>query len=203
MDAQQSQTPSSQELAFMLGKLIDSGVPTLRSLRLMEIDLPEGRPKEAIRSAADDLEQGCDLGQALAKHPDVFTDTLVNWVEAGIQHAEVATALIEYGRPFCLKNPLKALALRWATLMEDGAPALDALFRLRHSSDPKFHDAIRDIIRQVNGGETVADAMRKYPEIFDHIFLALVNLGEETGELGHMLETYAFLPDLTGPRKVS
>lgn len=63
--------------------LQDAGLPVLRSLNILEGQMPPGRFKNVIASIKEDVEGGSPLSEAFAKHPKVFDDLYVNMVKAG------------------------------------------------------------------------------------------------------------------------
>jgi len=69
----------SRELATM----INAGVALPRSLETLAEQAENKFFKEIIQSVNHDVESGIALGDALAKHPNVFNDVYVNMVRAG------------------------------------------------------------------------------------------------------------------------
>ncbi len=65
-----------------------------------------------------------------------------------------------------------------------GLPILEALADLRDSVDnPLFKEVIGNLISSVEVGKTLSEAMREYPHVFDDVFVSLISVGEESGEL--------------------
>lgn len=73
-------------------------------------------------------------------------------------------------------------------LVRSGVPLIEGLTDLRDSVENK---ALRNItgivITEVESGMTLSNALRKYPKFFDEVFVALIGAGEESGELGRVL----------------
>lgn len=67
--------------------------------------------------------------------------------------------------------------------------SLELLFS--QASNPTFKKALREIILEIRAGGRVADAMSKYPEVFPPIYCRSISVGEQTGEMGLMLEQIA------------
>jgi type IV pilus assembly protein PilC len=63
--------------------LQDAGLPVLRSLRILEHQMVPGALKNALIDVVDDVESGCTLSEAFAKHPKCFDRLYVNMVKAG------------------------------------------------------------------------------------------------------------------------
>ena len=69
-----------------------------------------------------------------------------------------------------------------------GLPILEALSDLRDSvAHPVFKEAIGNLITSVEVGKTLSQAMSEYPDIFDDVFVSLISVGEESGELPEVL----------------
>ncbi|MDJ0749196.1 MAG: type II secretion system F family protein [Woeseiaceae bacterium] len=65
-----------------------------------------------------------------------------------------------------------------------GLPILEALADLRDSVDnAAFQEVIGNLIAAVEVGNTMSQAMAEYPHVFDDVFVNLVAVGEESGEL--------------------
>mgnify|MGYP001813911070 CR=1 FL=1 len=69
-----------------------------------------------------------------------------------------------------------------------GLPMLEALSDLRDSVGNKtFQEVIGNLITAVEVGKTMSQAMAEFPDIFDDVFVNLVAVGEESGELPGVL----------------
>lgn len=66
-----------------LSTMVSAGVPLLRALTTLESQVENKRMKEILQSIIKDVQGGSQLGDALAKFPDVFSDIYVNMVRAG------------------------------------------------------------------------------------------------------------------------
>ncbi len=70
-----------------------------------------------------------------------------------------------------------------------GLPIIDALSDLRDSLDnPVFQEVIGNVIASVETGKTLSQALGEYPNVFDDIFVSLIKVGEESGELPAVLK---------------
>lgn len=69
-----------------------------------------------------------------------------------------------------------------------GLPILEALTDLRDSVDHViFREVIGNLISAVEVGNTLSQAMADYPQVFDSVFVSLIAVGEESGELPQVL----------------
>jgi type II secretion system protein F len=90
-----------------------------------------------------------------------------------------------------------------ATLLEAGLPVDRALSILTEVTEKdKFREVIQDILKTVQGGSYLSDALSKYPRIFSKFYVNMVRAGEVGGvlepvlvRLGMFLETSQDLKD--------
>jgi len=69
-----------------------------------------------------------------------------------------------------------------------GLPILEALSDLRDSvGNQTFQEVIGNLITAVEVGKTMSEAMAEFPDVFDDVFVSLVAVGEESGELPSVL----------------
>ena len=66
-----------------LSTLQDAGLPIVRSLKILEGQMPKGPFKNVLVDVTEDVESGSPLSESLAKHPHVFDGLYVNMVKAG------------------------------------------------------------------------------------------------------------------------
>ena len=66
-----------------LSTMVSAGVPLIRSLTTMRDQVENPTLKEIIGDLIKDVQSGISLADALAKHPDVFSDIFVNMIRAG------------------------------------------------------------------------------------------------------------------------
>lgn len=78
------------------------------------------------------------------------------------------------------------------TMLNSGIPVVQALEMVgRGSKKPKLRDLILGVKADVEGGTTFADALRRHPRHFDHLYCSLVHAGEEAGVLEALLNKIA------------
>jgi len=66
-----------------LATLIDSGLPLVRSLTVLEKQEPNPLLKHTINQLADNVQAGSTFSESLAQHPNIFNKLYVNMVKAG------------------------------------------------------------------------------------------------------------------------
>ena len=70
------------------------------------------------------------------------------------------------------------------SLMKAGVPMISALRGLSTSSrNELLREALEDVIRHLEGGLSLAASMQTREDIFDNLFMSMVHVGENTGQL--------------------
>lgn len=76
-----------------------------------------------------------------------------------------------------------------STLVGANIPMVEALSALIDQTDhPTLHVVLVEIREKVNQGDTLADAMKGYPNIFSDLFVNMVRAGEQSGALDVVLK---------------
>jgi type IV pilus assembly protein PilC len=79
-------------------------------------------------------------------------------------------------------------ARQFATMINAGLPLIQCLDILQTQQENKtFKTMLKDIKESVESGSTLADALGKYPAIFDELFVNMVGAGETAGILDTIL----------------
>ena len=69
-------------------------------------------------------------------------------------------------------------------LMRSGVPILRAINGMVESANSNtLKKALVDIGKQLEGGYSFSSALNNHPKIFDHLFISLIHVGENTGQL--------------------
>lgn len=77
----------------------------------------------------------------------------------------------------------------FATMINAGLPLMQCLDLLaQQEANKTFQKIIRAIKEDIEGGTTLTDALKKYPDIFDQLFVNLVAAGESGGILDVILQ---------------
>lgn len=80
------------------------------------------------------------------------------------------------------------------TLIKAGLPLISSLDAIRKQTDSDLlKQAISDIIRDIKGGASFSESLRKHPNCFDQLYVDMVKAGEEGGILDDTLERLADL----------
>ncbi|MEK7621367.1 MAG: type II secretion system F family protein, partial [Patescibacteria group bacterium] len=79
-----------------------------------------------------------------------------------------------------------------ATLIGAGLPLSQSLHTVVEQTDnTKMKSVAQDILVSVEGGKALAEAFSKHPDVFDSVFISLVEAGETSGTLDKALERIA------------
>jgi len=74
-----------------------------------------------------------------------------------------------------------------------GVPLLRSLTSLeKHAEDPVLKKILADVIKNVEGGMSLGEAINKHPETFNDIYVNMVRAGEAAGILDDILKRLAF-----------
>lgn len=75
---------------------------------------------------------------------------------------------------------------QFVSIVDAGVPVLSALAMLgEQTENPMLKSAIVGCRQQIEKGSSFADAMTKYPKIFNHIFVTMTRAGESSGSLSN------------------
>jgi type IV pilus assembly protein PilC len=81
---------------------------------------------------------------------------------------------------------------QFATMIDAGLPIVQGLDILTQQTENKsFRNIIRTIKQDVEGGATLAEALRKHPKVFDDLYVNMVAAGEAGGVLNTILNRIA------------
>lgn len=98
---------------------------------------------------------------------------------------------------FLTKKKVKTLDItiftrQLATMMKAGVPLVQSFEIVAEGlENPAMREVVLGIKGEVEGGNTFAGALRKYPQYFDDLFCSLVASGEQSGALETMLDRVA------------
>jgi len=77
-------------------------------------------------------------------------------------------------------------------LIKSGVPLIDSLKDIRDSIEyGQFTDVLQTVIDDIEGGKTLSLALSAHPTVFDKVYVTLVRVGEETGQLAEVLKDLA------------
>ncbi|HWO40241.1 MAG TPA: type II secretion system F family protein [Candidatus Eisenbacteria bacterium] len=87
---------------------------------------------------------------------------------------------------------IAVMTRQFATMVDAGLPIVQCLNILGEQTQSKsLAKALRTIRQDVEGGTTLAEALRKHPKIFDDLYVNMVEAGETGGVLNSILNRIA------------
>ncbi|QQS20354.1 type II secretion system F family protein [Candidatus Saccharibacteria bacterium] len=101
------------------------------------------------------------------------------------------------GRGFGFKSKVRAkdrvlFSRQLSTLINAGLPLLQALRSVNNQTTSKpLTVVLSQVIGDVEGGGTLANAMGKHPRVFNQVYLSLIAAGESSGTLDQALDRLA------------
>ena len=101
---------------------------------------------------------------------------------------------VEFFQPKVSQQDIIVFARQFSTMIDAGLPIVQCLDILQSQEDnPTFKKILKTIKDDVEGGLTLADALKKHPKQFDNLFVHMIAAGEAGGILDtilHRLSTY-------------
>jgi type IV pilus assembly protein PilC len=102
------------------------------------------------------------------------------------------TANISFLKPKVTNKDIVIFTRQFSTMIDAGLPLVQGLTILAEQSEnPTFKTILKEITKDVEGGSTLAEAMKKHPKVFDDLFVNLVAAGEVGGILDTILRRLA------------
>jgi type IV pilus assembly protein PilC len=99
---------------------------------------------------------------------------------------------ISFLKPKVTNKDLVVFTRQFSTMIDAGLPLVQGLTILAEQSEnPTFKSILKEITKDVEGGSTLAEAMRKHGKVFDDLFVNLVAAGEVGGILDTILRRLA------------
>lgn len=85
------------------------------------------------------------------------------------------------------KQDVVAFTRQFSTMMSSGLPVSRALDVLVQQASKNFKKILLEILRDVEGGTSLSEAMGRHPDVFSTTYRALVRAGESSGKLDTIL----------------
>ncbi len=130
-----------------------------------EIEAPN---EQAVRSKLSKL--GITSAKVKAKPKDLFEN--ISFLQPKVQQSDIIL--------FCRQ---------FSTMIDAGLPIIQCLDILHtQQENATFKKVLKDIKESVEGGATLAEALQKYPDQFDNLFVNMIAAGEAGGILDTILQ---------------
>lgn len=102
---------------------------------------------------------------------------------------EVRPLIFRLGRRKLTRKEIINMVFQLEQLTKSGVPLLDGLRDLRDSADPGYYkDVLGSVVEGIEGGKTFSSSLAEFPGDFDNVFISLIAVGEESGELPKILK---------------
>ena len=106
------------------------------------------------------------------------------------EHSNVSRSILQ--KKTISRRDLINFTFHVEQMTKSGVPLLDSLKDIRDSLDySHFTDVLQTVIDDIEGGKTFSLALAEHPQIFDKVYVTLVKVGEETGNLSEVLKDLA------------
>ena len=146
----------------------------------------EGRTAQGRMVKGDNLEAP-SLEAALARLREQRIRPIPNRVREKGKGLERQISIPGFGEKVTTKD-LSLATRQLATMIDAGLPIVQCLDILAQQSESKLlRNTITTIRKDVEGGCTLADALRKHPKVFDDLYTNMVEAGEAGGILNTIL----------------
>jgi type IV pilus assembly protein PilC len=156
----------------------------------MAIFVWEGRTAQGRVVKGDNLEAP-SLEAALARLREQRIRPIPNRVKEKGKGFDKEIAIPGFGDKVTTKD-ISVATRQLATMIDAGLPIVQCLDILAEQSESKLlRNTIGTVRKDVEGGSTFADALRKHPKIFDDLYVNMVEAGEAGGILNTILNRIA------------
>jgi type IV pilus assembly protein PilC len=99
---------------------------------------------------------------------------------------------IKFLQPKIKEDDLVVFSRQFSTMIDAGLPLVQCLDILQaQQENPTFKKTLKSIKEDVESGATFADALKKFPKIFDELFVNMIAAGEAGGILDVILSRLA------------
>ncbi len=96
---------------------------------------------------------------------------------------------IEFFQPKVTEKDVIIFSRQFSTMIDAGLPLLQCLDILQSQQEnPTFKKQLKKIKEAVESGETFADALKRYPKVFNELFVNMIAAGEAGGILDVILQ---------------
>lgn len=106
-----------------------------------------------------------------------------------ISYTEQKSRSFRFGKGKLARRDLINMVFQLEQLTKSGVPLLDGLKDLRDTApESYFRDVLTSLVESIEGGKTFSESLRAFDNDFDTVFISLVAVGEESGELPRILK---------------
>jgi type IV pilus assembly protein PilC len=141
-----------------------------------------------------------------ANNVDDLESRLINMELDLISCNEVTAKTVRISGGKITRQEMITLCFHMEQVMGSGVPLLDGLSDLRDSSDNAVMQALlAALVEDITTGTSLSLSMEKFPQVFDEVFVSLIQAGEQTGNLqaifANMAETIKWQDEMAAKTK--
>lgn len=99
---------------------------------------------------------------------------------------------VAFMQPKVTNKDIVIFTRQFSTMIDAGLPLVQGLTILAEQTENKtFRNILKEVTKDVEGGSTLAEALKKHPKVFDDLFVNLVAAGEVGGILDTIMRRLA------------
>ncbi len=99
---------------------------------------------------------------------------------------------VSFMQPKVTAKDIVVFTRQFSTMIDAGLPLVQGLTILSEQADNRtFRQILKQVTKDVEGGSTLAEALKKHPKVFDDLFVNLVAAGEVGGILDTIFQRLA------------
>ena len=99
---------------------------------------------------------------------------------------------VSFMQPKVTNKDIVIFTRQFSTMIDAGLPLVQGLTILAEQTENKtFKRILKEVVKDVEGGSSLAEAMEKHPKVFDSLFVNLIAAGEVGGILDTILQRLA------------
>jgi type IV pilus assembly protein PilC len=97
---------------------------------------------------------------------------------------------LEYAISRVKDDELVMITRNLGSMLVAGLPLMRALSVIeRQSKNPRLKGVIKDVLKNINKGEQFHQALSRHPEVFNDLYIAMMQAGEESGGMSEAFKT--------------
>ncbi len=131
-------------------------------------------------------------GTSHAKHTLQLESTLQAMGLELISYKKVSKFFFKIKSLKISRQELITFTFQLHQLQHAGVSLLDSLKDIKASSQqPRVKQMLNQFIQSIQGGKTFSQSLESYPGVFNPVYIALIKVGEETGQLSEVMHNMA------------
>jgi len=150
-----------------------------------------GEVSAASKHAAKTLlsNKGLRILKLTATATDLGESSKIRGISRFIYRDKSGNIQLRLGAQLPTTRELGLFTKQFSLMIENGIPMLQALQMLRDQQRKiDFAETIEKVIRAIEQGSSLTDALEPFPEVFDSLYLAMARAGEASGRLDVILK---------------